>query len=84
MSTNINYCCQSGAAAYSGLSHNRVAWPFIVSATNCNGSEPQLLNCVYSAHFAECGQAEAAFAHCQLGKLHTSNAYLGMMHFSTT
>ena len=61
-----------------------MAWPFIVSATNCSGSEAQLLNCVYSADFAECGQAEAAFTHCQPGKLHTSDAYLEMMHFSTT
>ena len=57
-----------GASAYSGHSNNRVAWPYIISAVNCNGSEAQLLDCIYSTHFAECGQAEAAYVHCQPGR----------------
>ena len=58
----------AGASAYSGYSNNRVAWPYIISAVNCNGSEAQLLDCIHSTHFAECGQAEAACVHCQPGR----------------
>ena len=58
----------AGASAYSGHSSNRVAWPYIFSAVNCNGSESQLLDCIYSTHIAECGQAEAAYVHCQPGR----------------
>ena len=58
----------AGATAYSGHSNNRLAWPYIISAVNCNGSEPKLLDCIHSTHFAECGQAEAAYVHCQPGR----------------
>ena len=57
-----------GASAHSGHSNSREAWPYIISAVNCNGSEAQILDCVYNTHLAECGQAEAAYVHCQPGR----------------
>lgn len=70
ISVSVHVHAIIGVFAYSGLSHNRVAWPYAVSTVNCSGSEAQLLNCAYSTHFAECGQAEAAYVHCQPSKLY--------------
>ena len=69
----------TGATAYLGVSHNRVAWPYIISAISCNGSESQLLDCLHGTHFADCGQTEAAYAHCQPGK-HTEGNYCTNLH----
>ena len=70
LSSNIINSLQiiTGVSAYSGHSNNRVAWPYTISTVNCNGSEAQILDCVYSTHFAECGHMEAAYVHCQPGR----------------